>query len=112
MRTLEASAEPEAREAIDLFCYRAACELSALATAIEGLDAIVFTAGIGENSAKVLSRICDRLNWLGVALDTEANDRIATCISSAASDVQVLVLPTDEESVIARSTGSFGETAM
>ena len=112
MRTLEASAALEAREAIDLFCYRAACELSALATAIEGLDAIVFTAGIGENSAKVRSRICDQLNWLGVALDTEANDRNATCISSAASDVRVLVLPTDEESVIARSTGSFGDTAM
>ena len=112
MRTLEASAAPQAREAIDLFCYRAACELSALATAIEGLDAIVFTAGIGENSAKVRSLICDRLAWLGVALDTEANDRNATCISAAASDVQVLVLPTDEESVIARLTGSFGETAM
>ena len=112
MRTLEASAAPQAREAIDLFCYRAACELSALATAIEGLDAIVFTAGIGENSAKVRSLICDRLAWLGVALDTEANDRNATRISTAASGIQVLVLPTDEESVIARATGSFGETAM
>jgi acetate kinase len=112
MHTLEASAAPQAREAIDLFCYRAACELSALATAIEGVDAIVFTAGIGENSAKVRSLICDRLNWLGVALDTEANARNATRISTAASGIQVLVLPTDEECVIAQATRSFGETAM
>jgi acetate kinase len=101
---LQASAEPSAREAIDLFCERAACELAALAVTIAGLDAIIFTAGIGENSALVRRLICDRLTWMGVVLDGEANGRSAVRISSPASAVDVLVLPTDEEAVIARST--------
>lgn len=104
MAVLQASDAPEAREAIDLFCYRAACGLAALAAAIAGLDALVFTAGIGENSALVRRLISDRLGWMGVALDAEANARHATRISAPDSDVDVLVIPTDEETVIAQAT--------
>ncbi len=104
MRVLEASTAPEAREAIELFCYRAACEVGALAAAIEGLDAIVFTAGIGEKSATVRELICARLGWLGVSLDAEANARHATHIGAPTSSVDVLVVPTDEEGIIARAT--------
>ena len=103
MATLQASATPHAREAIALFCYRAASELAALATTIGGLDALVFTAGIGENSALVRSLICDRLEWMGVDLAEGANDRNATRINSAESGVDVLVIPTDEEAIIALS---------
>ncbi|WP_099826928.1 acetate/propionate family kinase [Oceaniglobus indicus] len=104
MATLEKSAAPEAREAIDLFCYRAAGEIARLAAATGGLDAIVFTAGIGENSALVRDLICDQLGWMGVALNPDANARNATRIASDTSAVDVLVLPTDEERVIARAT--------
>ena len=104
MQVLQMSTAPEAREAIELFCYRAACELAALVATIGGLDAIVFTAGIGENSELVRSLICARLGWLGIALDTAANNRHATRISTTASDVDVLVVPTDEETIIASAT--------
>jgi acetate kinase len=104
MEILQASAAFEAREAIELFCYRAAGELAMLAAAIKGLDAIVFTAGIGEHSALVRRLICDQLDWMGVALDNDANEHDAARISSAASSVDVLVIPTDEEIVMARAT--------
>ena len=104
MRVLETSTAPEAKEAIDLFCARAAGELASLVTSLGGLDAIVFTAGIGESSARVRSGICDRLGWMGVALDTSANNRNATRISAIWSDIDVLVIPTDEEVVVAEAT--------
>lgn len=104
MAVLEASPTPEAQEAIDLFCHRAATELAALAAAIGGLDALVFTAGIGENSALVRNRISDRLGWMGIALDADANDQNSARISASTSCVDVLVIPTDEEAVIARAT--------
>lgn len=104
MGVLQASDAFDAQEAIDLFCYRAACEVAALATAIGGLDALVFTAGIGENSALIRKRICDRLHWMGVVLDAGENSRHATRIGAIGSDVDVLVIPTDEEVVIARAT--------
>ncbi|WMS44645.1 acetate/propionate family kinase [Acuticoccus sp. MNP-M23] len=104
VRVLEASTAPEAQEALALFAYRAACEMASLAAAMEGLDAIVFTAGIGENSALVRDAICARLGWLGVALNKDANAANAARISAASSRVDVLVLPTDEEGVIARAT--------
>jgi acetate kinase len=87
-----------------LFAYRAARELGSLAAALGGLDAIVFTAGIGERSAAMRARICDTARWLGVALDTEANSRHDIVISTPASRVTVCVVPTDEEIVIARRT--------
>ncbi len=111
MAVLQASAVPWAREAIELFCYRAAGELAASATAIGGLDAIVFTAGIGENSALVRRRVCDRLDWMGVALDAAANESHATRIGSMRSDVDVLVIPTDEEAVIALATQALSIAA-
>jgi acetate kinase len=107
MAVLQASKAPQAQEAIDLFCYRAAIELAALAAANGGLDAIVFTAGIGENSSTVRSRICDRLRWMGVAIDAAANAQNATRITATDSAVDVLVIPTDEEAVIAQATQSM-----
>lgn len=103
MRVLEESPEPAAQLAIDLFCHRAACEIAALLPAIGGLDALVFTAGIGENSARVRDGICTRLGWLGLALDPRRNAAGQGVISRADSPVTALVLPTNEELPIARA---------
>jgi acetate kinase len=104
MQVLQGSGTPDAEEAIDLYCYRAAGELMALAAANEGLDAIVFTAGIGEKSARVRKQICARLDWVGVKLNDAANLRNEMRISSDESKIDVLVVPTNEEKVIARAT--------
>jgi acetate kinase len=104
MRELLASASPHAREAVELFCYRAAREIGSLAAALEGLDALVFTAGIGERAAPVRARICELCRWLGVELDEAANRENRTLISTPGSKVAVCVIPTDEEIVIARHT--------
>ncbi|MCY1170802.1 Acetate kinase [compost metagenome] len=102
MRTLHASEVPEAAEAIDLFVRQAARQAAALIPALGGLDGLVFTAGIGENDAVIRERICENLSWAGVALDTKANGANAAVISAQDSKVLVRVIPTDEESVIAR----------
>ena len=104
MRTLEQSDDPRAKAAIDLFVYRIGRELGSLAAALGGVDAIVFTAGIGENSSALRERVCRDAGWLGVALDGDANARGATCISTPDSRVSVLVIPTNEELMIARHT--------
>ena len=104
MRTLEASSEPGAKAAIDLFVYRIGRELGSLAAALGGLDAIVFTAGIGENSRSLRERVCRDAAWLGVELDDDANQRNAERISTAASRVSAWVIPTNEELMIARHT--------
>ncbi len=104
MQVLLESKDPNAREAIELFCYRAACELGSLVAALEGLDAIVFTAGIGENCERVRRTICSRFAWLGVALDPVANEENATVISRKDSKIDVLVVPTDEQAIIADAT--------
>jgi acetate kinase len=104
MRTLLASDAPRARLAIDLFVYRIGRELGALAAVLGGLDALVFTAGIGENSAVIRARVCRAAEWLGIALDEQANDRGGPRISAPGSRVAVWVLPTDEELMIARHT--------
>ena len=104
MRTLEASAEPAAKTAIDLFAYRIGRELGSLAAALGGLDAIVFTAGIGENSASLRSRVCRDAAWLGVELDAAANQDGGPRISTAASRTSAWVIPTNEELMIARQT--------
>jgi len=104
LRVLEASSDPHAREAVDLFAYRAASEIGALTTVLGGLDVLVFSAGIGEHSAQTRELICARLAWLGLALDTSANESNATKISLADSTTDVFVIPTDEEIVIARAT--------
>lgn len=102
MRTLEASSDPLAAAAIDLFVHRISRELGSLAAALGGLDAIVFTAGIGEHSAAVRARVCTAAAWLGVAIDDKANRADAHRIDSAASRVAVHVIPTDEELMLAR----------
>ncbi len=103
MQVLQQSDDPHASEAIDLYCFRAASILAGLVPSIGGLDALVFTAGIGENSALVRKNICDRLAWLGLELDSAENARDATCISQPQSLVKVLVLPTNEEAVVAKA---------
>jgi acetate kinase len=105
MRDLLASAAPSARLAIDYFVYRAAREIGALVAVLGGLDAIVFTAGMGEHSAEVRRKICEASAWLGLQLDVAANDAHATCISSATSKVSAWMIPTNEELMIARHTG-------
>jgi acetate kinase len=104
MRALLASTDPRAKEAIDLFVFRAVREIGALAGTLCGLDGLVFTAGIGEHAAEIRGMICDRLAWLGVVLDPEANARHAACIGAPASSVAVWVIPTDEELMVARHT--------
>ena len=102
MRELLASGVPAARLAIDVFVYRARRELGSLAAALGGLDAVVFTAGIGENQHEVRRRICLDAAWLGLELDAAANERHGPRISTAGSRVSAWVVPTDEETMIAR----------
>jgi acetate kinase len=104
MRTLEASADPAAKAAIDLFVYRIGRELGSLAAALGGLGTMVFTAGIGENSVRLRERVCADAAWIGVELDRAANARGGPRISTAASRVAAWVIPTDEELMIARHT--------
>ena len=105
MRALLQSPEPNASLAVDYFVYRAAKEIGALAAVLGGVDGLVFTAGIGENSAEIRKRICQSSAWLGVALDEEYNLRGETCISARGSKVSVWVIPTNEELMIARHMG-------
>jgi acetate kinase len=107
MRDLLASDEPAARLAVDVFVYRARRELGSLAAALGGLDAIVFTAGIGENQPEVRRRICADAAWLGVELDETANGRHGPRISTPGSRVSAWVVPTDEETMIARHVGAL-----
>jgi acetate kinase len=104
MRRLLASAANEAREAIELFVFRAAREVAALAASLAGLDGIVFTAGIGEHAPQVRAMIAERLAWLGLEFDHAANERGDRRISTPDSRVAALVIPTDEELMIARHT--------
>jgi len=104
MRTLLASNEPRARLAIDLFVYRIRRELGSLAAALGGLDALVFTAGIGEHAAAIRERVCRDAAWLGVELDRAANGSGGPCISTTTSRVGAWVIPTNEELMIARHT--------
>lgn len=103
-RVLLESDAPEAREAIGLFAFHIAQTVAALAVTLGGLDGIVFTAGIGEHQPQVRALVCGYLEWLGVALDEDANAANAARIGAAASKVAVLVIPTDEEQVIAEET--------
>ncbi|HEY2817176.1 MAG TPA: acetate/propionate family kinase [Casimicrobiaceae bacterium] len=104
MRTLLASAEPRAGFAVDLFCYRAVHELGSLVAALQGLDALVFTGGIGENAAPVRAHIVNALPWLGFALDPAANAASARRITQPTSGTPAYVVATNEELMIARHT--------
>jgi acetate kinase len=105
MRDLLGSSEPDARLAVDYFVYRAAREIGGLAAVLGGLDGIVFTAGIGENSSEIRRRIGEACGWLGVEIDDDANARKGPRISTPASRVSAWVIPTNEELMIARHTG-------
>ncbi|MBS3934692.1 MAG: acetate/propionate family kinase, partial [Sulfuritalea sp.] len=107
MRVLLASDQPEAKEAVDLFCYRIVREIGSLAAALGGLDALVFTGGIGEHAAPVRAMVCKPLGWLGLDFDVAANAGGAECISTPASRVAALVLPTNEEWMLARHTAGL-----
>ncbi|MDR2853443.1 MAG: acetate/propionate family kinase [Burkholderiaceae bacterium] len=109
VRELLQSRDPQAAHAIDLFNYRAAREIAALAGVLGGLDTLVFTGGIGEHAATVRSAICKRAGWLGVALDEQANAANAAIVSSPQSAVTVRVIATDENLMIARHTLHFLE---
>jgi len=107
LRVLEADGGAAAEAAMDLFAYRAAREIGSIAAAIEGLDVLVFSAGIGERSPSMRARICAYSAWLGVALDAEANAANRTRVGAAGAAVDVLVIPTDEELPIARSVAKL-----
>ena len=107
MRELEASDDPGAALAIDYFVHRIALNAGMLAAALGGLDAFVFTAGIGENSITIRSRVAERLSWLGAAFDPAANAARKLLISRPESRVGLYVVPTDEELMIARHTLSL-----
>jgi len=104
VRELEASTEPRAAFAIDYFAYRVGLNAGMLAAALQGVDAFVFTAGIGENSVSMRARIAEKLGWLGVALDPAENAKQGTKISRPDSRIGVYVVPTDEELMIAQHT--------
>ena len=104
MRTLLGSADPHAAEAIDLFVYRIGRELGSLAAALGGLDALVFTGGIGEKAAAVRARVCRDAAWLGLELDAAANEAGGPRISRAGSRIAAWVVPTNEELMIAQHT--------
>jgi acetate kinase len=105
MRNLLVSSDPKARLAVDYFIYRAAKEIGALAAVLGGIDGLVFTAGIGENSAEIRRWICEASVWLGLELDAEANARKGPRLSRPGSRVSAWVIPTNEELMIARHTG-------
>ena len=107
MRELEVSGDPKAKLAIEYFVYRIGLNAGMLAAALQGLDAFVFTAGIGENSVSIRARIVDQLGWLGVTLDEAENSRHARLISRSDSRIPVYVIPTDEELMIAKHTLSL-----
>jgi acetate kinase len=102
MRRLQASDDPAAADAIDLFTFRVAQQVAAMASTLGGLECLVFTGGIGEHSAPIRQRICDRLGWLAVRIDRSANDQASERISTEQGAIDVLVIPTSEEMTIAR----------
>jgi len=104
MRTLLESSDPHAVEAVGLFVYRINRELGSLAAALGGLDALVFTGGIGENSTVIRERVCRDAGWLGLDFDDKANTRGGQCISKEGSRVRAWVVPTNEELMIALHT--------
>lgn len=111
MRVLLASDEPSAREAVELFCYRAVREIASLAAALGGLDAVVFTAGIGEHAPEIREAIGGGLGWLGLEIDPARNAAGGPLISREGSGVSAWVIPTDESGVIARHARRLlGET--
>jgi acetate kinase len=104
MRDLEAAGTVGARQAIDYFVFRTRRELGSMAAILSGLDALVFCGGIGEHAWRIRERICRGFEWIGIELDEARNQAGETIVSSPRSRVRVLVIPTDEEMMIARHT--------
>ncbi|PHS71512.1 MAG: acetate kinase [Methylophaga sp.] len=107
MQILLSSTLPEAKAAVDFFVYHVARHIGAMMIALGGIDALVFTAGIGEHAAEIRDKICEKLQWLGLELDTIANQQGKTQISAKTSDISVWVLTTDEEGLIASQATLF-----
>jgi acetate kinase len=107
MRVLLSSDHPSATEAIDLFTFRVAREVAAMATTLGGLECLVFTGGIGEHSQEIRQQICDRLQWLGVRMDQSANDQAKQSVGAANSEVDILIIPTSEETTMARQCAAI-----
>jgi acetate kinase len=107
MRTLLSSGDPHAVEAIDLFTLEVAKAACAMAVTLEGLDCLVFTGGIGEHAAKVRALVCNRLRWLGLELDPKANDGDTGLVSRDSSRIEIRVIPTSEETTIARQVSAL-----
>ncbi|MXN66429.1 acetate/propionate family kinase [Stappia sp. GBMRC 2046] len=107
MRELESSPDPHAAEAIDYFVFRIRREIGAMAAVLAGLDGLVFTGGIGENSVRIRELVCRDMGWLGVELDNQANGENRMRISAQGSRVKVLAVPTDEERMIAGHTAKL-----
>jgi acetate kinase len=104
MRELLESRDPRAAFAVDYFAYRVGLSAGMLAAALQGIDAFVFTAGIGENSSAIRARVAEKLAWLGVVLDAEENAKHGLRISTVGSRVPIYIVPTDEERMIAEHT--------
>lgn len=102
VRTLLENGSREAKEALDLFTFKAAHQAAGLVTSLGGVDGLIFTAGIGEHAAPIRAAICERLSWMGIKLSPEANEKNAPIISASDSKIEVRVIPTNEELVIAR----------
>ncbi len=111
MRALEASNAPEAAQAIDYFVFRLQREIGGLAASMGGIDALVFSGGIGENSALIRARVCERMGWMGIEIDHARNASNARVVSSELARTTVMVIPTDEEAVIARAARAAAGTA-
>jgi acetate kinase len=107
MRVLLASDDPRVAEAIELFTFRIAREVAAMANTLGGLECLVFTGGIGEHSAEIRQQICERLHWLGVRVDDSGNSQSAELVSTQDSSVEIRVIPTSEETMIARHTSEM-----
>jgi acetate kinase len=107
MRVLIKSTDPAAQSAVDYFVYQAVKHIGALAAVLGGIDGVVFTAGIGENSPEIRRRICEGCRWLGLELDDQANEKNQARISVPKSPVAAWVIPTNEELMIARHTGAL-----
>ena len=104
VRELLASNTPAAAEALDVFTYRIAREIGSLAAALQGLDALVFTGGVGENAWQIRQSVCEQLGWLDVDIDPQANEGGDLFIQSSSSRIATAVIAADEEAVIARET--------
>jgi acetate kinase len=107
VKKLLESKAPQAKEALGLFCYRAVQEIGSLIAILGGLDVLVFTGGIGENAAAIRKNICTGLNWLGLTIDKNKNRRNSITISTTESKIEVYIIPTNEELVIAKHALGF-----